>query len=70
MTSTTDKIKGAANEVAGSIKKGVGEAIGNPKLEVKGGAQKLKGEAQSAVGGAKDAVKDAAHKVANKTDKI
>ena len=70
MTSTTDKIKGAANEAAGSIKKGVGEAVGNPKLEVEGGAQKLKGEAQSAVGGAKDAAKDAAHKIANKTDKI
>ena len=44
MTSTTDKIKGAANEVAGSLKKGVGEALGNPKLQVEGAAQKLKGE--------------------------
>jgi len=57
MTSTTDKIKGAANEVAGAVKRGVGEAVGNPKLQVEGAAQKLKGQAQGAVGDAKDAVK-------------
>ncbi len=54
MTSTTDKIKGAANEVAGAVKQGVGEAVGNPKLQVEGAAQKLKGQAQGAVGDAKD----------------
>ncbi len=70
MTSTTDKIKGAANEVAGSVKKGVGEALGNEKLQVEGAAQKLKGSAQGAVGDAKDAAKDAAHKIANKSDKL
>jgi uncharacterized protein YjbJ (UPF0337 family) len=57
MGSTTDKIKGAANQVAGTIKQGVGEAVGNPTLEVEGAAQKVKGEAQEAVGKAKDAVK-------------
>ena len=70
MTSTTDKIKGAANEVAGALKQGVGEAVGNPKLQVEGAAQKLKGRAQGAVGDAKDAAKDAAHKIANKSDKL
>lgn len=57
MGSTTDKIKGAANEVAGAVKKGIGEAVGNPNLKVEGAAQKLKGEAQETVGHAKDAVK-------------
>lgn len=57
MTSTTDKIKGAANEVAGTVKHGVGEAVGNPNLQVEGAAQKLKGDAQATVGQAKDAVK-------------
>jgi len=47
MTSTTDKIKGAANEAAGAVKKGVGDAVGNPKLQVEGEAQKLKGQAQA-----------------------
>ena len=33
MGSTTDKIKGAANEAAGAVKQGVGEAVGNPNLQ-------------------------------------
>jgi uncharacterized protein YjbJ (UPF0337 family) len=57
MSSTTDKIKGMANEAAGAIKQGAGKAVGNPTLEVKGALQKGKGEAQEAVGNAKDAVK-------------
>ena len=36
MGSTTDKIKGAANQAAGAVKQGVGEAVGNPNLEVEG----------------------------------
>jgi uncharacterized protein YjbJ (UPF0337 family) len=57
MGSNTDKIKGAANQAAGAVKQGVGEAVGNPNLEVEGAAQKLKGEVQETVGKAKDAVK-------------
>jgi uncharacterized protein YjbJ (UPF0337 family) len=57
MSSTTDKIQGEANKITGTVKQGVGEAVGNPKLQVEGAAQKLKGEAQDAVGHAKDAVK-------------
>lgn len=57
MGSTTDKIKGVANQAAGTVKQGVGEAVGNPNLEVEGAAQKLKGEVQEGVGKAKDAVK-------------
>jgi len=57
MGSTTDKIKGVANEAVGAVKKGVGEAVGNPNLKVEGAVQKLKGEAQQGLGQAKDAVK-------------
>jgi uncharacterized protein YjbJ (UPF0337 family) len=57
MSSTTDKIKGAANVVAGAVKQGVGRAVGDGSLEIEGIAQKLKGEAQQDVGKAKDAVK-------------
>jgi uncharacterized protein YjbJ (UPF0337 family) len=57
MGSTTDKIKGVANEAVGAVKKGVGEAVGNPNLKVEGAVQKLKGEAQQSLGQAKDAVK-------------
>ncbi|WGJ16332.1 CsbD family protein [Methylocapsa sp. D3K7] len=63
MSSTTDKIKGMANEAAGVVKQGAGKAVGNPNLEVEGVLQKGKGEAQQAVGKAKDAVKKVIDKV-------
>lgn len=61
--STTDKIKGVANEAAGTIRQGVGRAIGNSEMEAKGLVQKTKGEAQQLKGDAKDAVKGVVDKV-------
>ncbi len=57
MGSTTDKIKGMANEAAGNVKQGVGKAIGNKEMQAKGKFQEVKGEAQQLKGDAKDAVK-------------
>jgi uncharacterized protein YjbJ (UPF0337 family) len=57
MGSTTDKIKGYANEAAGNVKQAVGKAIGNDRMRAEGAVQERKGEAQQAVGKAKDAVK-------------
>jgi uncharacterized protein YjbJ (UPF0337 family) len=65
MGSTTDKIKGYANEAAGKAKQAVGKAIGNDRLRAKCAAQEIKGDAQKAVGKAKGAIKDAADKVAD-----
>ncbi len=71
MGSTTDKIKGYANEAAGNLKQAVGKAIGNEQMQVEGGAQKLKGKAQVVVGNTKDAVKDGANKLAGEiNDKL
>lgn len=66
MSSTSDKIKGYANEAAGKLKQGVGKALGNDRLRAKGIAQKMKGEAQKAMGHGKGAIKDAADEVADK----
>ena len=57
MSSTTDKIKGTANQAAGKIKKGVGEATDDPALKGEGQAQEAKGDLQKAVGNAKSAIK-------------
>ncbi|SHE90338.1 Uncharacterized conserved protein YjbJ, UPF0337 family [Kaistia soli DSM 19436] len=62
-SSTTDKIKGLANEAAGNVKQGVGKAVGNEKLQAEGIAQEVKGETQQAVGEAKAKVKDSADKL-------
>ena len=69
MGSSTDKIKGYANEAAGKVKQGVGKAVGNDRLRAKGVAQEIKGNAQKTMGKAKGAMKDAADKVADKAHK-
>jgi len=69
MGSTTDKIKGYANEAAGKLKQGVGKAVGNDRLRAKGAAQEIKGDAQKSMGKAKGAIKNAADKVADKAHK-
>jgi uncharacterized protein YjbJ (UPF0337 family) len=60
MSSTTDKLKGAANQVAGKVKQGVGEATDDPALKGEGKVQEAKGDLQKAVGKGKDAIKKAA----------
>jgi uncharacterized protein YjbJ (UPF0337 family) len=57
MGSTTDKIKGMANEAAGNVKQAAGKAMDKPDLQAEGIAQEHKGEAQQALGKGKDAVK-------------
>ena len=62
MSSTTDKIKGVANEAAGKVKETAGDVTGSDKLKAEGLAQQAKGEVQKTVGQAKDAVADAIKK--------
>lgn len=62
MSSTTDKMKGYANEAAGKAKQGVGKMVGSEQMQAEGAAQELKGEGQQAVGKTKEAIKDAANR--------
>jgi uncharacterized protein YjbJ (UPF0337 family) len=57
-TMSDSTIKGKVNVVAGKVKQGVGEAVGNNKLANEGAAQQLKGHAQEAWGTVKEAVSD------------
>jgi uncharacterized protein YjbJ (UPF0337 family) len=59
MGSTTDKIKGYANQAAGKIKETVGRATGSGQTETRGNVQSVKGKAQVAAGKTKDAIKKA-----------
>ncbi|AVH38995.1 CsbD family protein [Pseudomonas monteilii] len=56
MSSTSDKVKGMANEAVGKVKQAIGKATGDTELELKGKLQEKKGEAQQVVGDVKDAV--------------
>jgi uncharacterized protein YjbJ (UPF0337 family) len=53
-----DKAKGAANEVAGNVKQGVGKATGNESLRREGVAQERVGEGQNLKGTVKGAFGD------------
>jgi uncharacterized protein YjbJ (UPF0337 family) len=64
MGSTSDKIKGTANEAIGKAKQGVGEATGSDKLKGEGVVQEVKGKGQKTMGDAKDAAKDAIDRAA------
>ena len=58
MGSTTDKVAGKANELAGQARQGLGKAVGDDKMQAKGIVQEAKGDAQQAKGKAKEAIKD------------
>jgi uncharacterized protein YjbJ (UPF0337 family) len=57
-----DRVKGAATNLGGKIKEGVGSLVGDKKLETEGQADQVKGKVQNTVGGAKDTVRDALDK--------
>lgn len=64
MGSTTDKIKGNANEAIGRAKQGIGDATGSDRMKGEGAVQEIKGKGQQAMGDAKDATKDAMDRAA------
>ncbi|MBJ7407017.1 MAG: CsbD family protein [Bradyrhizobium sp.] len=64
MGSTTDKIKGTANEAMGKAKQGIGEATGSDRLKGEGVIQEVKGKGQQAMGDAKEAAEDAGDRAA------
>ncbi|WP_407117334.1 CsbD family protein [Bradyrhizobium sp. LMG 9283] len=64
MGSTTDKIKGNANEAIGRAKQGIGDATGSDRMKGEGAVQEIKGKGQQAMGDTKDAAKDAMDRAA------
>lgn len=52
-----DRIVGSAKQVKGEVKKVVGKAVGDAKLESEGKADKLEGKVQNVIGGLKDTLK-------------
>lgn len=49
-----DEVKGAAKDVVGSAKEGIGKATGNDRLVAEGLAERAEGKTQKAVGSVKD----------------
>lgn len=57
-----DQIEGAAKDIAGSTKEGIGKAVGNDRLAAEGAAERVEGKVQKGVGNLKDAARDALKK--------
>jgi uncharacterized protein YjbJ (UPF0337 family) len=57
-----DRIEGAAHQVKGAVKEGVGKLTGDAKTQAEGATEKAAGKVQNAVGGARDALRDALKK--------
>lgn len=53
-----DRIEGAAKNMGGKVKEGLGKATGDEKLKAEGRADQVEGKVQNAVGGVKDAMRD------------
>lgn len=53
-----DRIEGSMKNVKGSLKEGVGKAVGDTKLESEGKMDKAAGKIQNTVGGMKDSLRN------------
>lgn len=53
-----DRIEGAAKNMGGKIKEGVGKVTGDEKLKAEGRAEQVEGKVQNTVGGIKDAINE------------
>ena len=63
MSTTGKRIEGAATELGGKIKKGVGSLIGNEQMEAEGRVAELKGEAEQAAAKGAERAKGAVQEV-------
>lgn len=53
-----DRIEGAAKNMGGKVKEGLGKATGDEKMKAEGRADQMEGKVQNTVGGVKDAMRD------------
>ena len=52
-----DRVAGAAKQIKGAVKQGVGKAVGDAKLVQEGKADRIEGKVQNAIGGLKDTLR-------------
>lgn len=53
-----DRIEGAAKNLGGKIKEGIGNLTGDAKLKRDGEVEQVEGRAQNAIGGIKDSARE------------
>ncbi|WP_437861812.1 CsbD family protein [Sorangium sp. So ce363] len=74
MSNASDRNEGAAEEMGGKIKKGLGQLLGDEQMEAEGRAKELRGKVQKedakAEERAKGAVEEAAGAIKNRVGKL
>jgi uncharacterized protein YjbJ (UPF0337 family) len=55
-SSTQDRVEGTAKNIAGRVKETTGKAVGNPRLQAAGRAEKVEGQIQKKIGDIKQAI--------------
>jgi uncharacterized protein YjbJ (UPF0337 family) len=63
MSNTSNRVAGAAEELKGTVKKGVGQATGNERMEAEGKAEELVGGAKQEAAKASERTKGAVEQV-------
>jgi uncharacterized protein YjbJ (UPF0337 family) len=53
-----DRVEGAAKNLGGKLKEGVGKVLGDEKLRREGQVDQVKGRAENAIGGIKDEARE------------
>lgn len=53
-----DRVRGAAKQKTGELKKAAGKALGDEKLKHAGRSEALRGKAQNTVGGARESLRE------------
>ena len=53
-----DRIEGAAKNLGGKVKEGIGKVVGDEKLRREGQVDQVKGRTENAIGGIKDAARE------------
>ncbi len=60
---TKERVSGTGNQLGGKLKQGIGEALGNEKLQGSGVVDQVKGAAQDLAGKAAQTANDAAQEL-------
>jgi uncharacterized protein YjbJ (UPF0337 family) len=57
MMMDNDRVEGSMKNIKGSIKEGIGKAVGDSKTEAEGKMDKAEGKIQNTIGGIKDSLR-------------
>jgi uncharacterized protein YjbJ (UPF0337 family) len=61
-----DRVEGAAKNLGGKVKEGIGKVVGDEKLRREGQVDQVKGRTENAIGGIKDKAREEQEEIERK----